>query len=220
VAAELDRVEADLGRLAARLETAAVEDEPALLREVTHLSAVLERLAGTSSFRFSATRAYRALVSQRTRELREERIAGLQTVSGFLERRFSPAVAFCESVAGRLEAGAQRVGRASALLRTRVDIERERQNLAVLAAMNRRARLQLRLQQTVEGLSVAAITYYATGLAGYLFKAGKSAGWAIDVDLAVGLAVLPIALVVALGVRHIRHSITRRLAGEGASPDD
>jgi uncharacterized membrane-anchored protein len=58
---------------------------------------------------------------------------------------------------------------------------------------------------------VAAITYYATGLAGYLFKAAKGAGLGVDVDLATGLAVLPIALAVALGVRHIRHSIRRRL---------
>jgi len=80
--------------------------------------------------------------------------------------------------------------------------------------MNRRARLQLHLQQTVEGLSVAAITYYAAGLANYLFKAMKSAGWPVDPDLATGLAIVPIAIAVALGVRHIREGIRRRLGGE------
>ena len=213
VAAELDRVEADLARLVSGLESASIADEPALLREVTHLAAVVERLSATSSFRFAASRAYQALVWQRGQELRETRIPGVQTLTGFLARRFGPAMAYCESVSARLQASAQRIARASDLLRTRVDIERERQNQEMLAAMNRRAQLQLRLQQTVEGLSVAAITYYGTGLAGYLFKAAKGAGLPVNADLATGLSVIPIALIVALGVRHIRHSIRRRLLG-------
>ena len=77
--------------------------------------------------------------------------------------------------------------------------------------MNRRAHLQLRLQETVEGLSVAAITYYAAGLFGYLMKAGKGAGLEFDPDLATGLAVLPIALGVALAIRHMRRAILRRI---------
>ena len=144
----------------------------------------------------------------------------MQTLSGFLSRRFAPAMAYCESASARLQSSAERIGRASSLLRTRVEIERERQNQEMLAAMNRRAQLQLRLQQTVEGLSVAAITYYAVGLAGYLFKAARGAGAAIDADLATGLAVVPIAVVVALGVRHIRHSIRRRLLQGPASAVD
>ncbi len=220
VAAELDSVERSLAALVARLESAAVEDEPALLREVTHLAATVERLSATSSFRFAASRAYQALVWQRGTELREERIPGVQTITGFLSRRFGPAMAFCESVSGRLQSSAERIARASGLLRTRVEIERERQNQEMLAAMNRRAQLQLRLQQTVEGLSVAAITYYATGLVGYLFKGAKGAGLPVNADLATALAVIPIALIVALGVRHIRHSIRRRLRQDPASATD
>jgi len=211
VGAELDGIERGLATLVTRLESASAEDEPGLLREVTHMAAVVERLAATSSFRFAASRAYQALVWQRGEELRERRIAGMQTITGFLSRRFAPAMAYCESVASRLQSSAERVGRASSLLRTRVEIERERQNQEMLGAMNRRAQLQLRLQQTVEGLSVAAITYYATGLVGYLFKAAKGGGVHVDPDVATGLAVIPIALVVALGVRHIRHSIRRKL---------
>jgi uncharacterized membrane-anchored protein len=219
-ATELDEVERGLGALAGRIESASAEEEPALLREVTHLAAIVERLSGTTSFRFGATRAYHALVNQRGSELRERRISGMQTVTGFLERRFGPAMAFTESVARRLESSAQRIERASALLRTRVEIERERQNQEMLAAMNRRAQLQLRLQQTVEGLSVAAITYYAAGLLGYVFKAAKAAGAPINPDVATGLAVVPVALVVALGVRHIRHAIRQRLAKEPHAFDD
>jgi uncharacterized membrane-anchored protein len=210
-AGELDQIERQLSSLAQRLETARPADEPALLGEVTHLAAMIERLAGESSFRFSAARAYHALVRQRGTELREVRLPGVQTLTGFLDRRFGPAMAYCESVASRIDSAAQRVARASSLLRTRVEIEREAQNQAMLATMNRRAHLQLRLQETVEGLSVAAITYYAAGLFGYLMKAGKGAGLAIDPDLATGLAVLPIALGVALAIRHMRRAILRRI---------
>jgi uncharacterized membrane-anchored protein len=220
VASELDSVEHALAELVGQLESAAVEDEPTLLRSITHLAATVERLSATSSFRFAASRAYQALVWQRGSELREERLPGMQTITGFLSRRFGPAMAYCESVSGRLQSSAERIARASSLLRTRVEIERERQNQEMLAAMSRRAQLQLRLQQTVEGLSVAAITYYATGLVGYLFKGAKGAGLAINADLATGLAVVPIALVVAFGVRHIRHSIRKRLLQGPASAID
>jgi len=218
-AAELDAVERSLSALAARLESAETSDEPALLREITRLASTVERISGMTGFRFAAARAYHALVQQRGAALRDGRLPGLQTPTGFLERRFGPAMAFCESVARRVDATAERIGRASALLRTRVDIERERQNQALLAAMNRRARLQLNLQQTVEGLSVAAITYYAVGLVGYLAKAAKAAGWPVDADLAAGLSVVPIALIVALGIRHIREGIKRRLGAPGANHD-
>ncbi len=210
-AIELDRVEAALGTLIGRLESAPVEDEPELLREVSRLAGTIERIAASVGFRFGAARAYHALVRQRGAELRQQRLPGLQTLTAFLERRFDPAMAFCESVGRRIETLAERIARASALLRTRVEIERERHNQALLAAMNRRAKLQLHLQQTVEGLSVAAITYYGAGIAGYLFKAMKAIGWPVDPELATGLAIVPIAIAVALGVRHIRAGVRRRL---------
>jgi uncharacterized membrane-anchored protein len=92
-----------------------------------------------------------------------------------------------------------------------VEIARERQNQALLGSMDRRARLQLRLQQAVEGLSVAAISYYVAGLIGYLAKAVSALGVPLDADLAVGLA-LPIVLgALILSLRRMR----RRLHGGG-----
>ena len=73
--------------------------------------------------------------------------------------------------------------------------------------MNRRARLQLRLQQTVEGLSIAAITYYAAGLVGYLAKAAKSLGVGVDTDIAVAVAIPAIAVALWLALRRIRRGI-------------
>ncbi|TIV89776.1 MAG: DUF3422 domain-containing protein, partial [Mesorhizobium sp.] len=64
----------------------------------------------------------------------------------------------------------RKLTRATTLLRTWVDVDVEKQNRDLLASMNNRARLQLRLQQTVEGLSVAAVSYYVVGLIGYVAK--------------------------------------------------
>jgi uncharacterized membrane-anchored protein len=115
----------------------------------------------------------------------------------------------CTSVSARRESLSQRVARATQLLSTRVDVTRERQNQQVLESMNRRAEAQLRLQQTVVGLSAAAITYYVVGLVGYAAKGLKALGWPVDVELAVALSIPLVALAALLGVRHVRKVVTR-----------
>jgi hypothetical protein len=92
----------------------------------------------------------------------------------------------CRTAASRLESLSERVARANQLLSTRIDLSHQRQNRALLETMNSRAEAQLRLQLTVEGLSVAAVTYYIIGLVGYASKGLKSAGWALNPDVIVG----------------------------------
>lgn len=184
-----------------------------LLTELTRLAAEVESGLAASQFRFGACRAYAELVRTRIADLREQRLPGIQTIGEFMARRFEPAVATCATVSQRLHDLSERVSQASSLLSTRVDIARERQNQALLASMDRRAKLQLRLQQTVEGLSVAAIVYYAAGLVGYVAKGAKSAGMKIDPELLTGVAV-PVLLVAAMWtLRRVR----RRIAREGAA---
>jgi uncharacterized membrane-anchored protein len=128
----------------------------------------------------------------------------LQTIEEFMTRRLTPAAATCANIKQRLANLADRVGQASALLATRVGIERERQNQQLLSSMDRRAKLQLRLQQTVEGLSVAAIVYYVAGLLGYVFKGAQAAGLRFSSDVAVGVAVPVLALAVLWALRRMR----------------
>lgn len=140
----------------------------AALHELLSISAELESLAVQFSFRFGATAAYEAIVTQRIEVLREVRINGRQTFGEFMMRRYDPAMRTVKSAQERLRNLAERAQRAAELLRTRVDVERSAQNQKLLESMDRRADLQLRLQKTVEGLSVVAISYYAVNLAGYL----------------------------------------------------
>lgn len=140
----------------------------AALHELLAISAELESLAVQHSFRFGATGAYEAIVNQRIAALREERVQGRQTFGEFMMRRYDPAMRTVKSAEARLGSMAERAQRAAELLRTRVDVERSAQNQKLLESMDRRADLALRLQHTVEGLSVVAISYYAVSLAGYV----------------------------------------------------
>jgi uncharacterized membrane-anchored protein len=104
----------------------------------------------------------------------------------------------------------EKLARAANLLRTRVDVELERQNRDLLRSMNERTRLQLRLQATVEGLSVAAISYYVVGLFGYLIKGAHEKGAPVDVSLATALFVPVAVLAIWWVVRRVRR---RDIAG-------
>lgn len=205
---KLSRIDDALSDIVARMaEGARDDDDRPLLDRLTRLAAECEQVSATTSFRLSAARAYDAIVRQRIEELREERIPGLQTIGEFMGRRLAPAMNTCRSTAERQDALAARVARAGSLLRTRVDIALEEKNRDLLRSMNRRARLQLRLQETVEGLSVVAISYYVVGLVGYAAKGAKAAGTPVDPDIAV-LAALPLVVgLVWLGVRRLRRAL-------------
>ena len=132
---------------------------------------------------------------------------GYDTWAGFLQRRVAPGHAHLpigRGAAGQSVAKSSR--RATTLLRTWVDVEVEKQNRDLLASMNNRARLQLRLQQTVEGLSVAAVSYYVVGLVGYLAKGVLPLGHAIAPELVTAVSVPIAVLSVWWGVRRIRRS--------------
>jgi uncharacterized membrane-anchored protein len=182
-------------------------DDESLLQQLTYLAAELESGLAASQFRFGACRAYHDLVITRIAELREIRLPGIQTIEEFMVRRFTPAAATCASTSQRLQELSERVAQTSALLSTRVDIGHEKQNQMLLESMNQRAKLQLLLQQTVEGLSVAAIVYYVAGLVSYLSKALKAAGLHIDTDIAIGVAIPIVAGLVFWTVRSAHHKI-------------
>lgn len=140
----------------------------AMLQSLLEVSAELENVVAQSSFRFGATKAYESIVEQRINVLREQRFQELYTFHEFMKRRFDPAMRTVESTQERLTRMSERAQSASDLLRTRVDVERSAQNQDLLKSMDKRADLQLRLQRTVEGLSVVAISYYAVNLVLYV----------------------------------------------------
>ena len=195
--------ERELAQITTLMQDGAREDA-ALLERLTKLQAAIESRYADHHYRFSAAAAYYDLVQRRIGELREERLQGLQTFREFMERRLAPAMGTCKTIADGIEGLSERVARSTNLLSTRVGMVREQQNQKLLAEMARRAKIQLRLQQTVEGLSVAAISYYVVGLVGYAAKALKSGGVALDPELAMGIAVPVVIALAAIGIRNIR----------------
>lgn len=171
-------VSAELGRASERLAAIAgtlpgltdLDEERKALEELTDLATSIEQQAAVTADRFSAARAYHALVGRRLQVLREQRLHGLPTLSEYLERRLDPAMSTVDAARTRIATLSTRCARAVELLRARVAVAQEAQTQKLLAAMADTGRAQLRLQETVEGLSVAAISYYVLSLLGYALK--------------------------------------------------
>tara|TARA_R110001592_G_scaffold62252_1_gene190362 strand:- start:4496 stop:5869 length:1374 start_codon:yes stop_codon:yes gene_type:complete len=186
-----------------------LDDERDLLGKLTHLSADIEKIISDTNYRFSATKAYYRLAQSRLEELDETEVRGLQTLNEFLKRRLTPAYLTCETIEKDLDGLSRRVDRASELLRTRMNLTIESQNQDVLLSMNRRAKLQLRMQQAVEGLSVAAISYYLVGLVKYVSESAKAMGWISNPYLVTGLTVPFAILFVMFGLKRMKKKIEK-----------
>lgn len=212
VAPSVGRVEQRLAEVTDAMRGAGdLEANRALLDELTALAAEVEAGSAATGFRFGATRAYYDIVLQRLQTIGETKIGGWPTWSSFLARRMKPATQTCAAIEARQANLSVKLARAANLLRTRVDVALEDQNQQLLQSMNRRTQLQLRLQTTVEGLSVAAITYYVVGLFSYLAKAAHEAHF-VSIEPGYATAVfVPLAAVAIwmilrrIRMKHIRH---------------
>ena len=201
--------EREMSEITSALADATEKDEPVLLDRLTRLAAQIGSRESDNRFRFTAAAAYYELVRRRIIDLRETRIQGLQTFNEFNERRLAPAMNTCLAIAQRQQSLSREVAQATQLLSTRVGMTRERQNQALLESMNRRAKLQLRLQQTVEGLSIAAITYYIVGLISYAADGLAAMGVALDATLVTAASIPAVVLIIWLGVRRVRKIVSR-----------
>lgn len=178
-----------------------------LLSDVSALAAQVEGWVSANGLRFTASEAYHELVKRSLAEMHETTIPGVQMLNTFMERRFEPAMRTCRWTMRRLQDLSDRISRTTQILKTRIEYVNESQQQSLLASMDRRAKLQLRLQQTVEGLSVIVMTYYATGLLQYIAKGLKSSGFDVDPEV-VGLVSVPaiaVGLVLFLSARRKRH---------------
>ena len=202
---EMDKQLAEILTVVTKQESA--ESERQLLDKLTQIEAQLETYRAETTHRFSATRAYHQLVKDRLERINEEKIDEHLSIGEFVNRRLRPALRTCDSIQTWLEDLSKRIERASDLMRTRVNLNLQEQNRSQLIAMNRRSKLQFRLQETVEGLSIAAISYYAVGLLGYLFKGLPLTNWGIDKNILLA-ASIPVVLVTIWAVtRRIKHRL-------------
>lgn len=212
-AQSLSEVEAQLQVIVDDMAGARTLDDAAAFDSLLRLAAEIEHSAARTRYRLSATRAYHRIVLQRLSDLREERLLGLQKMAGFFNRRFAPAMALCDSTDARITDIADRINRAVDLARVRVEAQREANNQELLRSLAHRQKLQLRLQQTVEGLSVVAISYYIISIVAYVAKAIKDvelfAGLTLQPDVVTAVAVLPVVGLVYSLVRRVRQRLEK-----------
>ena len=199
--------ERELAELADAIRNASRNEEPQLLDRLTKLAGQVESQYATTHARFSASAAYFELVDKRIGDIAESRLRGLQTIGEFMDRRLTPARSTCVWATRRQDALSQRVSRMSNLLRTRVEIEQQQSSQALLGAMNHRQGLQLKLQSTVEGLSVAAITYYIVGLLSYAAKGAQSIGWPYSPESTAAAAIPLVLAGVWWTLRRLHHRV-------------
>lgn len=205
LSSRLSQMEVDLSRLTAEMKRASSDTAEKLLSRINEIAAELESDAAASLFRFGASRAYGSIVEDRLDTLGHTAGAGYQSISAYLNRSVPPALRTCASVEQRQANLSRKLARIANLLRTKVEIEIENQNRNLLASMNKRTQMQFRLQQTVEGLSVAAVSYYIVGLFYYLVTAIERflPSW-LTPKLAAGMFV-PVAIILVWAmVRTIR----------------
>jgi uncharacterized membrane-anchored protein len=206
----LSRLEEEATQATAQVrDEEGVEADRWLLKRLARLSGEAQALSARTRYRFAAARAYYGIVLERIHQLREQAVESRPTISEFMERRLAPAMRTCQAVADREQGVIEHLARTSQLLQTRVEVEAEVTNANLLRSMDQRASLQLRLQETVEGLSVAAISYYAIGLLGYVFKAAQHEWPRFDATLAIGVSAPFVIGVVWLMMRRMRAAIAK-----------
>jgi uncharacterized membrane-anchored protein len=181
--------------------------DSSFLIRLTALAGELERVTAQTHFRLNASSAYYDLVQRRLEDLREDRVSGAQRLSSFINRRLNPAARTYRSILNRQREMSDRVARTSQLLRSRVDVELAEQNQAILKSMNHRAEQSYLLQQTVEGLSVVAVSYYALGILSYVLGILTAYDHSIDPKLWAGMLAPVVVLLTWLGIRHLRERV-------------
>ena len=181
-----------------------VEEADALLSQLTGLAADVEQIYSETSYRFSASLAYQDIVDARIASLKTSRLNGYQSIGGFLAKRMQPAMQSMQAFARRIEHLSKRISRAGQLQRSQTELSLQIQNRDLLTSMNKRTSAQLRLQQTVEGLSLAALTYYGVGLVGYIAE-GLPMG--VSVKVVKAIAVPVVAILVYVVIKRVKRSL-------------
>jgi len=178
-----------------------------LLDELTTLAAEVENYISSNHFRFAASERLLSAGGTTHKRFTWSSNSSIQTTGEFIKRRLEPAINTCESISHRFTLLSERVSNASQLLRTRVDIIIERQNQGLLTSMALRAKMQLRMQQMVEGISMVAITYYAASLIGKIAEALHIFGWKVNPELIEGISIPFILIIIAISIKRIHKII-------------
>ena len=194
---DLERITAEIG------DQSFIHVQRRALDDLHRLSVEAGRLVEETGFRFSATQAYGDILANRLERLGERPLGESTTITRYLDNRIRPALATCRAMEKRLTDLGGRVQRSIELLNATMSVAIQSQNQEVLDTILSTAQSQYRLQETVEGLSIIAITYYGLGILSYLLE-GMHDALPISKPVLLSVAAPVIAIMVFFVVRRLR----------------
>lgn len=145
------------------------------LQELTEALMEVSRLSESMRYHLSSAFPYDMIIRTTLDELDEKQVDQLPTLRYYMMGRIRGIADGYQRLIARVEAAEKAFEGMVAILRTRIELQLQSQNLNLLKSVDKTTKVQVHLQRMVEGLSVIVITYYLTSLAGYLFKLLESA---------------------------------------------
>ena len=194
------------GVIATEIENATPQKLQRWLTVMTQDFMNVSRMAESMRYKLSASVPYDRIIRANLASLHEQTLAGCRRISDYVDGKTVGVADGYQQFVRRINALVNDFQGSIAMIRTKVELQLQDQNLALenqilklLRSMDKTTRRQAILQHTVEGLSVIVISYYLSGLGSYVFKAMKTLGWIENADLFSGLFV-PISLGIAFGL--------------------
>lgn len=192
------------------LETSSPKQFKEWLILLTRTLSEVNRIGDNVRYHLASAVPYDSILNATLEELKETGEIGFQPLGYFIKRKVRGIADGYLRLIERIDALNKALEGTVAVLRTRVDLAMEEQNLSLLKSVDETTKNQVHLQQTVEGLSVIVLTYYITGIANYFFKGVSEWGLIQSPGLATA-GCLPISFLIAFGlVYRVKRALTRR----------
>ena len=213
------------GVIATEIENATPQKLQRWLTVMTQDFMNVSRMAESMRYKLSASVPYDRIIRANLASLHEQTLAGCRRISDYVDGKTVGVADGYQQFVRRINALVNDFQGSIAMIRTKVELQLQDQNLALenqilklLRSMDKTTRRQAILQHTVEGLSVIVISYYLSGLGSYVFKAMQTLGWIEDADLFSGLFV-PISLGIAFGLILLGRKLIYQRRFEDSEPD-
>jgi uncharacterized membrane-anchored protein len=175
------------------------------------------RLAGKLHFELSASVPYDKIVHRTLAALDERTLPLYRPISDYVLSGITGVAEGYQQLLKRIDTLRSGFEGIISIIRARVDLMLQAQNLTLLASVDKTTKSQAILQHTVEGLSVIVIAYYLSGLMVYIFKGLQEMGWLRNAHIAAALFV-PLAIGLAFLITNFsRKYLRKKLSGEPTS---
>lgn len=176
------------------------------------------RLSSKLHFELSASVPYDKIVHRSLASLGERPLSPFRPMSEYVLSGITGVAEGYQQLLKRMDTLRSGFEGTISIIRARVDLMLQSQNLTLLISVDKTTKSQAILQYTVEGLSVIVIAYYLSGLMAYIFKGFQEMGWLRSADIAAALFV-PVSLGIALGITILgRKLLHKKFSGESTPP--